>query len=160
MKWERNFENDPERDGLLKQKLMSNQEEKNRVFSCIIHLSRLLNRRGSFSNTGDWKEIQKEWNENADPIDDFVTNCIVDSEKHRSVRETYHFYKEIMLEKQETALTIGKFGKAFSEYFDQDRVTRVEGGAQERVWLNIDFKDPFRRYYLTLRPLRSKDKLA
>ena len=45
-----------------------------------------------------------------------------------------------MLEKQENPLTIGKFGRAFKEYFDQE-VIKTDGKTS-RVWLNIDLKEP------------------
>jgi len=140
VKWERDFENDPERIEYLKEKLAKNLDEKNLVFSCLVKLAYQLNKVGKFTHTKDWKTIQKEWNENADPIDDFDRNYIVDSDGHKTLRETYHFYKEIMLDKGETPLRIGQFGKAFAEYHDQDRIK--EDGRTERVWLNIDFKRP------------------
>lgn len=136
--WDRNFENDPERDEHLKEKLMSNQEEKNYVFSCLVYLARHLNTNSKFSHSKNWKDIQKEWNANADPIDDFVSNYIIDSENNTPVRKVYHFYKDIMLEKSETPLTIGRFGKIFAEYYDQDRMRN--GDKTERVWLNVALK--------------------
>ena len=41
-----------------------------------------------------------------------------------------------MFEKGETPLGIGKFGKNFSEYYEEDRDNKT------RVWLNIDFREP------------------
>jgi len=38
-------------------------------------------------------------------------------------------------------LSIAQFGRAFKEYFDQ-YTTKVMSGKTERVWLNIDFKEP------------------
>lgn len=140
VKWDRNFENDPQRIEYLREKLASNQEEKNLVFSCLVSIANRLNKEGRFTHTKDWKTIQREWNANADPIDDFVTNYIKDSETNRTKRETYNFYKEIMLSKGETPLGIGQFSKAFEEYYDQDR--NNEGNRTERVWLNIDFRKP------------------
>ncbi|MBL7014801.1 MAG: hypothetical protein ISR79_00375 [Nitrosopumilus sp.] len=138
VKWERNFENDPARIEYLKEKLADNIEEKNKVFSCLVGIANRLNKVGKFTHSKDWKTIQKEWNENADPIDSFDSEYIIDSEDHKTVREVYHFYKEKMLEKGETPYRIGQFGKAFAEYHDQDRA-EVEGRTQ-RVWLNIGFK--------------------
>ena len=89
-----------------------------------------------FSYSKDWKTIQKEWNANADPLDDFVDNYIIDSEGSKTKRETYKFYKKIMFLKNETPLGIGAFGKKFSEYFDDSKSDK------NRVWLNIDFKEP------------------
>jgi len=140
VKWERDFENDPERIEYLKEKLEANQEEKNLVFSCLVVIANRLNKVGKFTHSKDWKTIQKEWNENADPIDDFATNYILDSENHKTKRETYHFYKDVMIEKGETPKGIGQFSKAFAEYHDEDRV-EVNGRTQ-RAWLNIDFKVP------------------
>ncbi len=138
IKWERNFENDPQRIEYLREKLADNQDEKNLVFSCLVGIANRLNKEGKFTHSKDWKTIQKEWNENADPIDSFDSEYIIDSDEHKTVRETYHFYKEKMLEKGETPYRIGQFGKAFAEYHDQDRVKT--DGRTERVWLNIDFK--------------------
>lgn len=140
VKWERNFENDPERIEYLREKLDKNQEEKNLVFSCLVRLANKLNKVGKFTHSKDWKTIQKEWNENADPIDEFDSNYIIDSENHKTKRETYYFYKEVMLSKGETPKGMGQFSKAFSEYHDEDRV-EIDGRTQ-RAWLNINFKIP------------------
>jgi len=154
IKWERSFEGDPERVPDLLAKLTNNQEEKNLVFSCLIPLANRLNRLGMFSHTNTWRENQKEWNENADPIDAFDSDYIMDNEGHKTKRETYQFYKGIMLERGETPLGMGQFSKAFSEYHDEDRVEMYIGDKDgndnkhnptrrtERVWLNIDFKIP------------------
>jgi len=136
IKWERNFDGDPQRDEGLKQKLNTNQDEKNLVFSCLVRLANRLHRVGKFSHTVDWKIIQREWNENADPLDGFATNYIFDSENSKTKRETYQFYKEIMFEKGETPLGMGQFSKAFAEYYEEDRDSNA------RIWLNIDFKRP------------------
>ena len=140
VKWERDFENDPERIEYLKEKLEENQGEKNLVFSSLVVIANRLNKYGKFTYSKNWREIQKEWNENADPIDDFATNYIVDSEKHKSKRETYHYYKKVMIEKGQIPKGIGQFGKAFAEYYEEDRI-EIEGRTQ-RAWLNIDFKIP------------------
>lgn len=136
VKWERNFENDPERIEYLREKLASNQEEKNLVFSCLVYLARKLNRVGKFAHTKDSSIIQKEWNENADPLDDFVTNYVVDSETNKSKREVHQFYKRIMLSKGENPLGMGQFSKAFGQYYEEEKTKH------ERVWINIDFKEP------------------
>ncbi len=138
IKWERNFENDPEKDSHLLEKLLSNKEEMSRVFSCLVHLARRLEVNGRYSHSKDWKHVQKEWNENADPLDQFETKHIVESENHKTKRETYRLYKKIMLEKGETPLGMRGFGNAFAEYHEEDRVEL--DGRTERVWLNIGFK--------------------
>ncbi|WP_179361673.1 DNA primase family protein [Nitrosopumilus cobalaminigenes] len=140
IKWERNFENDSERIPYLREKLEANQTEKNLVFSCLVRIANKLNKVGQFTHTKDWKTIQRDWNENADPIDYFASNCIIDSENHKSKRETYQFYKEYCLEKGENPLGLGQFGKAFAEYYEEDK-QRIDG-INQRVWLNIDFKRP------------------
>jgi len=140
VKWERNFENDPERIEYLREKLNANQEEKNMVFSSLVYLARKLNRLGKFTHNKDSKTIQKEWNENADPIDWFDSNYIKDSDHNKSKRATYHFYKKVMLSKGEPVLGMGQFSKAFAEYHDE-LITKE--GRTERVWLNITFDDVF-----------------
>jgi len=143
VKWDRDFENDPDRIEYLKEELEQNQDEKNLVFSCIVGIANKLNKVGKFTYSKDWKTIQKEWNENADPLDDFDSNYIVDSDDHKTKRETYHFYKKVMLAKGETPKGMGQFSKAFAEYHDEDRVTNTStNGRTERVWLNIGFKVP------------------
>ena len=143
VKWERNFENDPQRIEYLREKLNDNQEEKNLVFSCLVKITNKLNKSGKFSHSKDWKEIQREWNANADPLDDFVNNYIIDSDSNKTKRETYQFYKQTMLDRSEIPLGIGQFAKKFAEYFEFDRITNESTcGRTERVWLNIDFKRP------------------
>ena len=136
IKWDRNFENDPENVPNLKTLLNENQEEKNLVFSNLIHLSKRILDSEKFAFSKDWKLIQKEWNENADPLNDFIDNWIIDSDKSKSKRETYQFYKSKMFEKGEIPLGMGQFSKAFSEYFEDSK----DNGT--RIWLNIDFKVP------------------
>jgi len=141
VKWERDFENDPERDEHLKDRLKSNRDEMNIVFSSLVYLARKLLKDGKFTHSKDWRKVQQEWNKNADPVDDFATNCIINSDNHKTKRETYQFYKETMLIRGETPLGIGRFGKLFAEYFE-DSIEKVETGRTMRVWLNIDFKKP------------------
>jgi len=140
IKFQRDFEGDPERDEKLKENLLKNLDERNLVFSCLLHLARKLQRVGKFSHSKDWRTIQKEWNENADPIDDFVTNYTKDSEDNKTKRETYHFYKKVMHSKGERPLGIGQFGKVFAEYFD-DLIER-DGSKTRRYWCNIGFIEP------------------
>ncbi len=140
IKWLRNFESDSERIEYLREKLSENQEEKNLVFSCLVKIANKLNKSGKFSHSKNWKDVQKVWNENADPIDDFDTHYIIDSESNKSKRETYQFYKDIMISKQEVPLGMGQFSKAFAEYHEED-FDRVDG-IRTRAWLNIDFKRP------------------
>jgi len=140
VKWERSFSNDPQRDNKLKEKLENNQKERNLVFSCLVKLANKLNRNGKFTHTKGWKTIQREWNENADPIDAFDSNYILDSENNQSKRDTYNFYKEICHSKGETPLGMGQFSRVFSEYRDEF-IEKVDGKTR-RIWLNIDFKRP------------------
>ena len=141
IKWERNFENDPERDEHLIDKLLDNKDETNMVFSVMVYLARKLFKDGKFTHSKDWQVVRREWNANADPIDDFATNYIIDSDNHKSKRETHQFYKEIILSKGETPLGIGQFGKEFAEYYE-DYVDKDGNNRTVRVWLNIDFKKP------------------
>ena len=134
--WERNFENDPEKIEYLSEKLNSNQEEKNLVFSCLVHLAKRLGKNGKYTHDKDAKTIQSLWNENADPIDDFATNYTMYDELNKNKREMHKFYKKISLSKGQTPLSMGQFSKAFAEYYDEDRTNH------ERVWLNVAFKEP------------------
>lgn len=136
IKWDRNFENDVARISKLREKLDENKDEKNIVFSSLVSIANKLNSIGKFTYSKNWKVNQKEWNENADPVDDFATNYIIDSELNRSKRDTYQFYKEYCFEKGESPLGLSQFGKVFSEYYEDFR------NENERYWLNIDFKRP------------------
>jgi len=138
IKWERNFENDPERIPYLREKLQGNKEERNLIFSCLVGIANQLNKTGKFTHTKDWKIVQKEWNENADPLDDFATNYIIDSEGDKSKISTYQWYKEVCYLKGEAPLGMGQFTKGFREYYEEDR----DSSGKQRVWLNIDFKKP------------------
>ena len=135
-KWERDFENDSARDTKLRKKLCNNIEEKNLVFSCLMSLTKKINKNGKLTHTEDWRIIQRDWNKNADPVDDFVTNYIIDSGAQKTKRETFEFYKEWCYEHGEKPLKFKQFNERFVEYYEDDRSNQV------RVWLNIDFKRP------------------
>ena len=106
------------------------------VFSCLCYVAKKLYDSNRFTNPKDWKTVQKLWNENSDPLNWFVENYIIDSNGSRSKRDTYQFYKRIMFEKGEVPLGMGKFSKAFSEYYEDSK------SDHERIWLNIEFKEP------------------
>lgn len=136
IKWTRNFEKDPDRIDKLKESLIENQVEKNLVFSSLMVLASKLEIKGKFTHTKDWKTVQKLWNENADPVSDFCENYIIDSSSPKSKLETYQFYKQKMFEKGEIPLGMGRFSKAFSEYYQESKSGSV------RIWENIDFRLP------------------
>lgn len=138
--WERDFEKDSIRNENLRQELCNNQEEKNHVFSCLIALSNKINKCGKLSHIEDWRTIQKDWNKNADPVDDFACNYIIDSVDFKSRRETFDFYKEWCYEHGERPLKFKQFNDRFAEYYEEDR-QRVDNKTT-RVWLYIDFKRP------------------
>jgi P4 family phage/plasmid primase-like protien len=135
IKWNRNFENDIDRIDNLKESLIENQEEKNLVFSSLMILANQLKIKGKFTHTQDWETIKKLWNENADPVNDFIENYILESVGWKTKRETYQFYKKKMFEKGETPLGMGQFSKAFSEYYEESKSGSV------RIWLNIEFNE-------------------
>lgn len=134
--WERNFEKDPQRNDNLKKELLEKSDEMDLVFSCLIHVAKMLYDSNRFLNPKDWKTVQKMWNENSDPLNWFVENHIIDSNGHRSKRDTYQFYKKTMFEKGEVPLGMGRFSKAFSEYYEDSK------SDHERIWLNIEFREP------------------
>ena len=136
VKWDRNFEKDPQRNDNLKKELLENSEEMDMVFSCLIHVAKELYDSNRFTNPRDWKTVQKMWNENSDPLNWFVENHISDATGSRSKRDTYQFYKKIMFAKGEVPLGMGKFSKAFSEYYEDSK------SDHERIWLNIEFREP------------------
>ena len=139
VKWKRSFENDPDRIEYLDKKLEENLEERNLVFSCLAYLSRELSRKGKFSHAKDWIDIQKEWNENADPVSNFERQWIVTSDVNTPKITVYKKYKEVSLKRGETPLGIGQFGKAFGQIHD-DFIEKTDTRTT-RVWCNIDIAD-------------------
>lgn len=140
IKWERNFEGTPERNENLLEQLTTNQAEKNLVFSCLVYLARFLKKNGKFSHSQKWKAISKQWNENADPLDGYANNHTQQAKTHKTKREVYQHYKNIMLSIGETPLGMRQFSNSFAEYYEEDRVEF--NGRTQRGWLNIDFKEP------------------
>jgi putative DNA primase/helicase len=136
IKWNRNFENDSQRDSNLKEKLLSNRKEMDIVFSNLMYIAKEIYKNNKFSHSKNWKTIQRNWNESADPVNDFIENYIIDSETSKTKRETYQFYKSIMYSNGTSPLGMGQFSKAFSEYYEESKTH------ENRVWLNIDFKKP------------------
>tara|TARA_R110002051_G_scaffold115342_1_gene188407 strand:- start:711 stop:2006 length:1296 start_codon:yes stop_codon:yes gene_type:complete len=136
IRWQRNFENDPQRDNNLKEKLLSNRKEMDIVFSNLMYMTKELYKNNKFSHSKNWKTIQRMWNESADPVNDFIENYIIDSENSQTKRDTYQFYKNTMYSLGTSPLGMGQFSKAFSEYYEESKTH------DNRVWLNIEFKLP------------------
>jgi P4 family phage/plasmid primase-like protien len=137
VKWLRNFENDPQRDSKLKQKLLQNTAERDIVFSNLIHISKRLYDSNKFSYSKNWKENQKVWNENADPVKNFIETYTLEVENHNeSKRETHNFYKEICDELGETPLGMKQFSLAMSEYYDESKSQGT------RTWNHMKLKRP------------------
>ena len=139
IKWRRNFEDDPERDEHLKEKLLSNEEEMDLVFSCLISLAGKLKKRGKFTHSKKWRETQKDWNANSDPIDEFVVKCTRESDSNMSKREMYTYYKDYLFGLGETPLKFRPFNREFAESYDEDVVKNNETKRAEKVWLNVRF---------------------
>lgn len=139
IKWDRDFENDPDKIQDLDKKLINNTEEKNKVFSCLVYLSKKIHDTGKFTHTKPWRENQKEWNTNAQPLDSFIESYIIEDafENSRKTKiDTYQFYKQTMYDLGELPLSMKKFGAAMQELFDDAKIENT------RYWLNIDFKLP------------------
>lgn len=137
VKWLRDFENDPDRDSKLKEKLLSNPTDRDTVFSNLIHIAKRLYDNNRFSYSKNWKENQKTWNENADPVKNFIETYTMEVENHReSKRVTHNFYKEICDELGETPLGMKQFSLAMSEYYDELKSNGT------RVWLHMKLKRP------------------
>ena len=147
--WERDFENDPEKIEDLDKKL-NNEEEKNKVFSSIVYLSAKINRDGKYTHVQNWRENQKQWNSNAEPLDSFISEYIIedlDKSARKTKIETYKFYKNTMYDLEELPLSMKKFGSAMMEVYDEIKNDGV------RYWLHIDLK----KAKQILLPMKSKD---
>ena len=137
VKWQRNFENDPQRDSKLKQKLLENPTDRDTVFSNLIQISKRLYDNNKFTYSKNWKENQKTWNENADPVKNFIETYTLEVENHNeSKRETHDFYKEICDKLGETPLGMKQFSLAMSEYYDESK----SNGS--RTWNHMKLKRP------------------
>ncbi len=142
VKWERSFENDELRNVNLKHEIALRVDETDKIFSTLVYLAKNLLKRGTFTNTPSWKKNKSDWNENADPLEWFVNSHIIDSDGNKSKRDTYQFYKKIMLEKGENPLGYGQFGKMFAEYREGGMLNDIStGGRTKWVWYNIGFKE-------------------
>ena len=137
VKWQRNFENDPQRGSKLKEILLSNPTDRDTVFSNLIHISKRLYDSNKFTYSKTWKENQKTWNENADPVKNFIESYTLEVENHNeSKRETHDFYKEICDKLGETPLGMKQFSLAMSEYYDESK----SNGS--RTWNHMKLKRP------------------
>ena len=137
VKWQRNFENDPQRDSKLKQKLLETKSDRDIVFSNLIHISKRLYDSNKFTYSKNWKENQKTWNENADPVKNFIETYTLEVENHNeSKRETHDFYKEICDKLGETPLGMKQFSLAMSEYYDESKSQGT------RTWNHMKLKRP------------------
>ena len=137
VKWLRDFQNDPERDSKLKEKMIATKSDRDIVFSNLIQISKRLYDSNKFTFSKNWKENQKTWNENADPVKNFIETYTMEVENHKeSKRETHNFYKEKCDELGETALGMKQFALAMAEYYDESPTHGT------RSWLHMKLKRP------------------
>ena len=127
---------DPDRDEKLKEKLVNDQHEKDLVFSFLMNIAQVLLDKGKFRYPYGHKEIRDFWNANANPLDKFIEECIIDKDGSRKTkRETYKFYEQWCWDNGIKPLGKGQFGKEFGIDFEDLRDGRW-------YWLDIDFKVP------------------
>ena len=138
VKWDRDFEGDPERDVTLKIRLYENKTEIDKVFSCIVYLANKLNKTNKFTHNKNAKEIQEEWNRNADPVAAYNSKYIEDSEGYKTKTEVYKHYKQSMDLLGERPLNMNQFSNAFSQCHEQERLQ--VNNIRQRVWMNMGFK--------------------
>ena len=138
--WDRQFENDAENDPQLKSKLYNNREEMNVVFSSMIYLSAKLLSENKFSHKLSISETRELWNENSDPLQNYIDECIAtvkdESHERRGIREVYDHYKGYCAFSGVLALRYKKFSAEFEEYYDQGKVDGF------RYWECVGFKEP------------------
>lgn len=128
---------DPARIEGLKDLLIKDELERDIVFAYLLGVAKELLVNQKFTISRPVNEIKQLWNANADPVNNFVENYIIDvDDGWKSKRETYAFYKRIMYEQGENPLDFRIFNKAFAQYFDESKSGSV------RTWQNIDFKEP------------------
>ena len=110
----------------------------NLVFSCLIPLANRLNRLGKFTHDTEWREKQKAWNKNAEPLNFFIENYIIQDEApnaKKSKIETYKFYKQTMFDLGESPVGMGNFGREFAQAYEEGHSDGV------RYWHNIAFRE-------------------
>lgn len=136
IKWDRDFEKDPDSIPDIKSKLKENRDEMNLVFSNLVEISKRLLDTNKYEYSKDWKFNQKIWNENADVLKWFVDTWCFRGKFSKSKIDTYEFYKNKMFDIGEPPLGIGRFSKGFAEYFEDSKNDGM------RIWLNLEFREP------------------
>jgi len=127
---------DPNRDEKLKEKLVTDQKGKDLIFSYLMNHAEKLLRTGKFRYPLSHVEIRAFWNANANPLDRFIDECIIDKEgSKKTKRETFKFYEQWCYDNGIKPLGKGQFGKEFGLDFDDEKVGKW-------YWLDIDFKVP------------------
>ena len=137
--WQRQFHG-LDADTHLEEKLLSNKDEMNLVFNLLIRIAHNLNIRGHFIHSKRIAEIRTEWNRNSDPLLLFIETMVDERENaYETKLSAYTKYRDWCIARETEPMTINRFGRTFSEYYDTDQM-KVDG-INRKVWLDITIKD-------------------
>ncbi|MGH1521700.1 MAG: phage/plasmid primase, P4 family [Nitrosopumilus sp.] len=141
VEWKRQFLGE-EKDTQLREELIKNKEEKNKVFSLLVMIARNLSRRGRFKYEDNIEKLREQWNQHSDPIIQFINEVVVEQEDCIvSKREAYSRYCDFCVEKEIPYVTIKKFGMIFGEYYETDQ-RKDSSGINKKFWIDIKLRVP------------------
>ncbi|MDH3203145.1 MAG: phage/plasmid primase, P4 family [Nitrosopumilus sp.] len=139
--WKRQFTGE-EKNPNLREELIADNDEQNKVFSLLVLIARNLRIRGRFKHEDNIEALRKQWNQNSDPIIQFINEVVVEKENSVvSKREVYSRYCDFCIEHEIPVVTIKRFGMIFGEYYETDQ-RKDSSGINKKFWIDIQLKVP------------------
>ncbi|WP_316505552.1 phage/plasmid primase, P4 family [Nitrosopumilus sp.] len=139
VEWKRQFL-DEEKNPNLREDLIKNKEEKDKVFSLLVLIARNLQQRGRFKYEESIERLRDQWNQHSDPIIQFINEVVIEKEGSMvSKREVYSRYCDFCIENEIPLVTIKKFGMIFGEYYETDQ-RKDTSGINKKFWIDIELK--------------------
>jgi len=148
-KWNEQFKANPtqeelnqgikKRDINLKKELCKKEELSGILNLLLFHAKKLLENE-KFTYEQQTEQLQKEWKEKTDHIQEFIKNCLIKEEGSSPKYLVYQSYKNWCTENKLISKSERELNSRIKEYFEDTRV-KIEGKTTV-VWKNISLSYP------------------
>jgi len=166
-KWSEQFKANPtqeelnqgikKRDINLKKELCKKEELSGILNLLLFHAKKLLENE-KFTYEQQTKQLQKEWQEKTDHIQEFVENCLIREEGSSAKSSVYQAYKNWCIENKLISKSERELNSKIKKSFDDTRVKI--GGKTTVVWTNMSLGYPVTQVTLSTVPKTKENNLV
>jgi len=166
-KWNEQFKADPteeelkqgikKRDINLKNELCKKEELSGILNLLLFHAKKLLENK-KFAYEQQTEQLQKEWQQKTDHIQEFIKNCLIREEGSSAKSLVYESYKKWCIENKVISKSERELNSMIKKSFEDDRV-KIDGKTTV-VWTNMFLGYPVTQVTLSTVPKTKENVLV